>query len=160
MIRSAKYNLKFATIRKKRLLEETFKLYKYYLQKTIDLMWEKKIPVKKFMSTKDIDWMDNLGGQYKQLIYKHASQIVRSARRKKKKSKPEIKNLTICFDEKFIEILPSNNTFDRWIRIRLPFIKEGKKRERIEILIPLKEHKHSLKFKDWNLRKTIMINLD
>jgi len=167
MIRSAKYSLRFATIKKRRLLEETFKLYKNYLQKTINLMWERKIPVKKFVSTKDIDWMDNLGGQYKQLIYKHASQIVRSVRRKKKKKKskfkmkkPEIKNLTICFDEKFVEILPSNNSFDRWIKIRLPFIKEGRKRERIEIFIPLKEHKHSLKFKNWNLKKTIAINLD
>ena len=160
MIRSTKYSLKFATIKKKKLLKETFKFYKYYLQKTIDLMWGNKILVRKFISTKNIDWMDTLGGQYKQLIYKHASQIVRSARKKKKKFKPEIKNLTICFDEKFVKILPSNNSFDRWIRIRLPFIKEGKKRERIEILIPIKEHKHSLKFKDWNLKKTIMVNLD
>jgi len=159
MKRSAKYSLKFATIRKKQLLQETFKLYKFYLQKTIDLMWSKQIPVKKFMSTKDIYWMDNLGGQYKALIYKHASAIVRSAR-KKKKSKPEIKNLTIYFDEKFVKIEPSNNSFDRWVRIRLPFVKENRKRERIEIFIPLKEHKHSLKFKDWKLCKTIMINLD
>jgi IS605 OrfB family transposase len=159
IIRSAKYSLKFATIKKKKLLEETFKLYKYYLQKTIDLMWKKKIWIKKSMSSKDIDWMGLLGGQYKQLIYKHASQIVRSARRRKK-SKPEIKNLTVYFDEKFVKILPSNNSFDRWIKIRLPFIKEGKKRERIEILIPIKEHKHSLRFKDWKLKKTIMINLE
>jgi len=161
MKRSTKYTLKFATKKKRLLLEQMFDLYKTYLQKTIDLIWDKKVSVKKYISSKEIDWMDNLGGQYKQLIYKHANEIVKSVKFKKgKRNKPEVKNFTINLDDRMVDIELSNQvqSFDRWIRIRLPFIVEGKKRERIEILIPLKEHKHSLKYKDWNLCKTIRLS--
>lgn len=147
------------TSKKKDLLNSLFIIYSFYLQKTIDLMWNKKIPIKKNLSSKDIDWMNDLGGQYKQLIYKQASEIVRSCKFKKgKKSKPEIKNLTINLDERMIEVQESKNSFDKWVILKLPFIKEGKKRERIEILIPIKEHKHSLKFKDWTMLSTIKIS--
>lgn len=43
MKRSTRYTLKFATQKKKELLEKTFEIYKKYLQKTIDLMWTKQI---------------------------------------------------------------------------------------------------------------------
>lgn len=159
MKRSTKYTLKFVTESKKQLINQLFDLYSFYLQKTIDLLWNKEIPIKKNLSSKDISWMDNLGGQYKQLIYKHASETVRSCRFKKgKKSKPEVNNFTINFDNRMVKIEESGNSFDRWIRLRLPFLKEVKKNERIEILIPIKEHKHSLKFKDWNLANTIKLN--
>jgi len=161
--RSSKYTLKFITKKKRLLLEQMFDLYKVYLQRTIDLIWEEKVPVKKYISSKEINWMDNVGGQYKQIIYRHACAIVKSIKSKKgKKSKPEVKNLTISLDRRIVNVEFSNRAqaFDRWIRISLPFILEGKKRERIEIFIPLKEHKHSLKFKDWRLCKTIRLNKD
>lgn len=159
MIRSAKYTLKFATNKKKNYLNQLFDIYVKYLQKTIDLMWNKQIPIKKKLSSKKITWMDDLGGQYKNLIYQHASRIVRSCRFKKGK-KPVIKNPTITFDARMVNIEKSHNTFDKWIRLKLPFIKDGYKNRRIEILIPLKEHRHSLKFKDWELVKSVRINRD
>ena len=159
MIRSTKHTLKFTTKSKREQINNLFLIYSLYLQKTIDMLWNKEISLKRMMNTKDVFWMDDLGGQYKQLIYKQASEIVRSCRFKKgKKSKPVIKNFTINFDEKFIKSELSNNTFDKWIRLRLPFIKTGKVRERIEILIPIKEHKHSLKFKDWKQAKSIRVS--
>ena len=95
MIRSTRHTLKFATQKKKELLNQLFDIYAIHLQQTIDLLWDEKIPIKKLMSSKDINWMDNLGGQYKQLIYKQASEIVRSCKFKKgRKTKPEIKNVT------------------------------------------------------------------
>ena len=159
MIRSTKHTLKFTTKSKREQINHLFLIYALYLQKTIDMFWNKEIPLKKFMNTKDVFWMNNLGGQYKQLIYKQASEIVRGClKRKGKKSKPVVKNFTINFDEKFIKSELSHNSFDKWIRLRLPFVKKGYKNHRIEILIPIKGHKHSLKFKDWKQVKTIKLS--
>ena len=159
MKRSSKYSLKFATQKKKELIEETFDIFGKYLQKTIDLIWAKQIPLKRYMSSKQINWMDNLGGNYKQLIYTHASQIVRSCRFKRgKKAKPKVKNFCITFDQNQINVENSHNSFDKWITLKLPFIKPNRKRERIEIFIPIKEHRHSLRFKDWKRAKSIRIS--
>lgn len=159
MRRSTKYTLKFATKKKKDLLNQLFEVYFKHLQRTIDLMWNKKIPIRKYIGCKQIIWMDNLGGQYKEFIYNQASEIVRSCKfRKGKKSKPIVKNFTINFDERAIKVEKSNNSFDKWVKLRLPFIKEGYKNQRIEILIPIKEHRHSLKFKDWKLCKGIKLS--
>jgi len=158
--RSTKYTLKFVTKKKRELLNQLFEVYFKYLQKTIDLMWDGEIPVKKYISPKQINWMDNLGGQYKDLIYTQASEIVRSTKFKKgKKSKPIIKNFTINFDYRMITAEFSNTRhFDKWIRLRLPFIRKGYKNQRIEILIPIKEHRHSLKFSNWKLCANIRLS--
>lgn len=159
MTRSTKYTLKFLTEIKKKQIDLLFDYYAFYLQKTIDLLWEDKVKLKKNLSSKAVSWMDDLGGQYKQLIYKHASETVRSCRFKNgKKTKPEVKSFTINFDQRMIKVEESSNSFDRWIRLRLPFIKKSKKNERIELLIPIKEHKHSLKLKDWHLVNTIKLS--
>lgn len=38
----------------------------------------------------------------------------------------------------------------------MPVFKEGKKRAKT-ICLPIKQHKHSLKFKDWNRKKSIQL---
>jgi len=154
MKRTSKHTIKYTTAKKKDLLNQMFLVWGDYLQKTIDLMWDKKVPVSKYLSSKQIDWMDDLGGQYKNLIHKQASEIVRGVKAKKgKKSKPIVEKFCISFDINQVKIeLSKTSEFDKWIKLRLPFIKEGengKRPERIEILIPIKEHKQSLKFKDW-----------
>lgn len=159
MKRSSKYSLKFATNKKRELLNQLFEVYNNYLQLTINFLWNNQNILKKNLSSKQITWMDELGGQYKQLIYKHASEIVRAIKfRKGKKSKPIVKNFSINFDYRMMKVEESNNSFDKWIRLRLPFIKEKYKNQRIEILIPIKEHKHSLKFKDWKQANTVGLN--
>ena len=161
MIRSSKHTIKYATARKKDLLNKMFLVCGDYLQKTIDRMWEGKVPISKYMSCKQIDWMDGLGGQYKYLIYKHASEIVRGAKaRKGRKSKPKPENFTINFDINQVKIeLSKTNAFDTWVKLRLPFTKgSGYRNERIEILIPIKEHRQSLKFKDWKRATGVRIS--
>jgi len=161
MKRSSKHTIKYATAKKKDLLNRMFLTWGYYLQKTIDRMWEDKAPISKYMSCKQIDWMDGLGGQYKSLIYKQASEIVRGTKaRKGKKSKPKVENFTINFDKAQIGVeISKTSEFDKWVKLRLPFIKgSGYRNERIEILIPIKEHKQSLKFKDWNRATSVRIS--
>lgn len=48
--------------------------------------------------------------------------------------------------------------FNEFIRVFLPWFKEGKKRAET-ICLPIKWHKHSLKFKDWNRRKAIQLEM-
>jgi len=155
MRRSSKHTIKYATAKKKDLLNKMFLVWGDYLQKTIDLMWEGKVPISKYMSCKQIDWMEGLGGQYKSLIYKEASGIVKGVKAKKgKKSKPKVENFTINFDKAQVGVeISKTSEFDKWVKLRLPFIKEGekgKRPERMEIFVPIKEHRQSLKFKDWN----------
>ena len=152
MKRSSKHTIKYLTDKKKDLLNQMFIVWGYYLQKTIDLMWDKKVPIGKYLSSKQIDWMDGLGGQYKILIHKQASEIVRGTRNKKhRKRKPAVVNFCINFDINQVKIeISKTNEFDMWIILKLPFVKEGYKNgKRFKIFIPIKDHKQSLKFKDW-----------
>jgi len=84
MKRSVKYSLKFLTRKKKETLNSLFLLYKENLQKTVDLMWNGEVPIKRIISSREINWTHGLGGQYKQLVYKHASEIIRSLLKNKK----------------------------------------------------------------------------
>jgi len=154
MKRSAKYSLKFATRKKKALLMQTFEVYKRYLRRTITLMWNGDVAAGKYMSSPEIIWMDDLNSSYKQMIYQHASSIIRG----NSKNKPKIKNVCINFTQRDIAIEESNNSFDKWLRLKLPFIKEGYKSKKIEILIPIKEHKHSLQFNDWKQAKSVRVS--
>jgi len=161
MIRSSKHTTKYLTAKKKDLLNQMFIIWGYYLQKTIDLMWDKKVPVSKYLSSKQIDWMDGLGGQYKNLIHKQASEIVRGVRnRKGKKTKPKVENFSINFDINQVSIeISKTNEFDMWVKLRLPFLMPNRKdRHRMEILIPVKDHKNSLKFKDWKRAAGVKIS--
>lgn len=50
----------------------------------------------------------------------------------------------------------NSGEFDMFVRIFLPIFKEGKKRAKT-ICLPIKHHKHSLKFNDWNRKKTVQL---
>ena len=162
MIRSSKHILKFQTEKKTKQLDKLFISYQYLLQHYIDLIWSHKLPLKMLMSSKDLpDSREIKHSRWKQLIYKQASEIVRSVinRNKNKKktlTKPLVKNLTITIDERFFDISFESKEFDEFINIKLPYFQENKKRAQT-IKLPIKHHKHSLKFKDWNRRKSIKI---
>ena len=160
----------------------------------IDLIINKDLPLKKNLSSKllpDAKFIST--GQWKQLAYKTASEIVRSnIDYQKKKIYNKYKRLyakckeldrhhsftskrfkylninylkridiksfhcSINLDERFFDIEETNGEFDEFINIKLPWFKPGTKR-RIKINVPIKNHKHSLKFKDWDRKKTIRL---
>ena len=70
--------------------------------------------------------------------------------------KPEIKNISIMIDERLFNTI-KGNYFDEFIRVRLPYFQENKRRT-ISINLPIKQHKQSLKFKDWNRNNSIQLN--
>lgn len=62
-------------------------------------------------------------------------------------------------DQRLVDIQQNDNEFDMFVKITLPYFFENKKRA-MTINIPLKEHKHSLKFKTWNRKKSIQLSND
>lgn len=74
---------------------------------------------------------------------------------KKRTSKPNIENISINIDERLTNTVNSEKEFGEFIRITTPYFYENKHLV-IPINLPIKQHKHSLKYKTWN-RKTIKL---
>ena len=75
-----------------------------------------------------------------------------------KRIKIDIKNLSITLNENLFNV-QEGNSFDEFVKIFLPWFKEGKKRAET-INLPLKHHKHSLKFKNNNWLRKSSIQLE
>ena len=76
-----------------------------------------------------------------------------------KRIKVNLKNISIPLNENMFDIeIISSGEFNEFVRIFLPWFKESKKRAET-INLPIKHHKHSLKFKNWNRKKTIQLEL-
>ena len=70
--------------------------------------------------------------------------------------KIDLKNVNINLDGNLFDISCDSKMFDEFIRIKSPyFISPGRT---ITIKIPLKQHKHSFKFKSWNRKNTIKLS--
>jgi IS605 OrfB family transposase len=155
MIRSSEHILKYQTDTKTVLLDKLFSDYKQDLQFYIDLLWDKKLPLQKNLSSKKLPVNILTHSQYKQILYKQASEIIRSNIDKKKTSKPIIKNVSINIDSRLFDVKKDSKSFDEFIHLRLPYFKN--KKRALFIRLPIKYHKHSLKFKDWFRRETIRL---
>ena len=75
-----------------------------------------------------------------------------------KRMKIDLKNISIPLNENLFDVEESTGEFNEFIRVFLPWFKEDKKRAET-ICLPIKWHKHSLKFKDWNRRKAIQLEM-
>lgn len=72
-----------------------------------------------------------------------------------KRLKFDLKNISIMLNENLFDIKScTNGEFNEFVRIFTPTFKEGKKRAKT-ICLPVKWHKHSLKFKDWKRKKSV-----
>lgn len=156
MIRSSKHILKFQTDTKSVWIDRLFSDYKVDLQFYIDLLWNKQLLLRKYLSSKLLPSNVIKHSQWKQIIYKQASEIIRSNILKKKASKPLIKNVSINIDSQLFNIRKECKTFDEFIHLRLPYFQENKKRA-IFVRLPIKYHNYSLKFKEWKRKNTIQL---
>ena len=69
----------------------------------------------------------------------------------------DLKNISIMLNENLFDIEKCNvGEFDEFVRVFTPMFKEGKKRAKT-ICLPVKHHKHSLKFKNWNRKKSVQL---
>ena len=112
----------------------------------IDLLWDKKDFYSKFVSEKVDTW---LSARMQQCLGKQALEIVKSQRKRKKKTKPILKRKSFNLDSRFIDF-QSGNYFDLWIRLS----SIGNK---IQLKLPAKAHKHYNKFKNWERNKSIRL---
>lgn len=82
MIRTSKHILKYQTNSKTVSLEKLFNDYKLCLEYYIDLILSEKLPLNKFLSTNLLPNLIISHSNWKLMIYKNASQIVRSCLKK------------------------------------------------------------------------------
>jgi len=197
MIRSSKHILKFQTNSKNISIEKLFEDYKLCLESYINLILSEKLPLNKFLSSKLLPNIVISHGQWKQVVYKNASEIVRSCLRKhndlrfkryqkvyryfiksnrlksftnKKFSelklnifprnlKINLNTISINIDSRLFDISKDSKEFDEFINLKTSCRDpNGKHGKCLTIKIPIKYHKHSLKFKDWNRKNTIRLS--
>ena len=192
MLRISKHSLKFTNKEKLNQIEGLYNLYSKQLIYYVDLIKKGKLPHKTFLTSKELPDGYINHSRYKQLIYKRASEIVRSEINKLKtriykryqklyskcsksnkherftsklykdlnidiikRVKVDIKRISVMLDERFFDI-EQGKSFDEFVNIKLPIFHENKKRLK-QVNIPIKQHKQSLKFKDWNRKKCIQL---
>lgn len=112
----------------------------------IGVLWDKQDFSSKFITMKVNTW---LSARMQQCLGKQALEIVKSQRKKKKKTKPELKRNTFNLDSRFIDF-KKGNCFDFWIRLS----SIGNK---LQLKLPAKSHKHYNKFKDWKRSKSVRL---
>ena len=98
----------------------------------INELWEKQDFVSKFVTTKVDTW---LSARMQQCLGKQALEIVKSQRKRKKKTKPTFTGSTFNLDSRFVDFQYDNNTFDMWLKLS----SIGNK---IIIKLPTNLHKH------------------
>ena len=74
--KSTLVSLKFTNKEKQKYLDKLFKDYMFDLQYYIDLIYEQKLPLKTYLSSKDLPTNILKHSKYKASIYKKAAQIV------------------------------------------------------------------------------------
>ena len=156
MIRSSRHILKYQNQGKTDWLDKLFEDYLKELRYYINSIQTVKLPLDKNLSSKQLEGKHIFHSQWKQNIYKQASEIIRSCRKKHKKVK-KIQNISIILDERLFDVeYQEIGEFDEFIRIKLPYFEKSKKRA-ITINVPIKHHKHSLKYSSWNRKKSVRL---
>ena len=150
MVRKSTINLNQANIAKQNQLNDILVEYNRITNLFIDKLWEQKQFSGNFV--KDTSVSSWLSARMKQASAKQALSIVKSQRKKKKKSKPEFKKLTAELDYRFVKIEFDKNSFDIWLKLR----SIGKQ---IKLWLPSRKHTHlnSLIENNWTLKRSICL---
>lgn len=199
MIRSSKHILKFQTEKKSNYLERMIEDFRFDVLNYIQLICSGILPLTNLVPSSKILPNGIIPfGSYKQIIYNHASAIIRSQIKRAEKRRykrykdlyfkymkaekqnnftskryselrlnpihrtkyftvPDLKNISINLDQRFVNVTTNSKHFDEFISITTPYLKEGYKNHKIKIKIPINHHAHSNKFKDWTRKKTIRL---
>jgi len=140
-------NISFANQGKLTKLDSIFLEASRVVNLFIDDLWLKQDFKSKFVSFKVDTW---LSARLQQCLGKQALEIVKSQRKKRKKSKPIFNSNTINLDSRFVDIQFDNNSFDVWIKLA----SIGNK---ISLKLPSKKHKHYHKYANWKLKDSVRL---
>lgn len=144
MIRKTQMNISYANIGKLNSLDNIFIESKRVINEYISIFWDKQDFKSKFATEKVESW---LSARMLQNLGKQALEIVKSQRKKHKKSKPTFNKDTIEFDSRFTDFQFDNNTFDVWIKLN----SLGNK---LSLKLPSKKHKHFHQFDNWKMKES------
>lgn len=198
MIRSTKHILNYQNQGKADILERIFVDYRICLEEYIRLILNGQLPLKKFLSSKDLPVISNIqNNSWKSQCYQQASGIMRANLKyiknktfkkyqkvyhyfaKKdvlqsiiskryselninylKRMKIDIKDISLNISRDNFNI-QQGNLFNHFVRITTPYKKSQFRY--LTINIPVKEHKHSLKYSNiWKRKDFIQLtkNID
>jgi len=149
MIRKSTLNLNQSNNNKLSQLSDIFSEYQRIVNLIIQSLWDQQIFhgnfVKNIPDTKT--WFSQ---RLQQCAAKQALAIVKSQRKKKRKTMPQFNNKTIELDSRFCEIHQDLNSFSIWIKLS----SIGNK---IKLWLPSQKHRQFDKFKGWTFSKSIRL---
>ena len=114
IIRSSSVNISYANDIKLRKLDDVFVESKHVINSYIDMLWTLKDFHSKFVTFNVDTW---LSARMQQALGKQALEIVKSQRRKRKKTKPVFDKDVINLDSRFVNIRYDDNHFDIWVKL-------------------------------------------
>jgi putative transposase len=151
MIRKSTINLNYSNSHKQMYLDALFQEYNRIVNVFVDKLWENQQFSGSFV--KDTNTVESwLSARMKQAASKQALAIVKSQRKKKKKTKPEFNKRTMELDSRFVDIKFDLNSFDIWVKLT----SIGNK---LKLWLPSHKHKHfnNLVNDAWKLKKSIRL---
>ena len=154
IIRKSSCTLKFATDSKHVVLNDIFDEYHCLVNDFICLLWDKIGVLGSFATKEETDGVDTwMTVRIRQCAAKQAISIIKSQKKKHKKTMPIFNGNSIELDSRFVDIQEGYNSFDIWVKL-------GSIGDKIKMFIPVKKHKHFNKFNDdssWSMLKSIRL---
>lgn len=147
MIRRTQISLNESNRSKLDVLDRVFEESSRVINLYIDQIWKEKDFKSKFVKYKVKSW---LSARMLQCLGKQALSIVKSQKKKLKKTKPIYKKDVIVLDQRFIDLQYDNNSFDVWFKLQ----SIG---EKICLKLPGNKHKHFHKYDNWKTKKSYIL---
>ena len=156
--RSRKTTLKFATRKKRELLERIMKEYCRVVNLFIDLFWGKNFTrqmlLAPIIATPD-GW---LSSRMRQCAAREALGMIESAEKSAQERgvepvKPTHTGKKMILSAQVVKIEHGRNSFDLWLVL-------SSIGEKIKLCIPLKRHRHFNWFADWKMSNSVVIHQD
>lgn len=108
-------------------------------------LWERKDFTSKWINFKVDTW---LSARVQQCLGKQALSIVKSQRKKKKKTMPVFKGRTFNLDARIVDFQYDQNSFDVWVCL-------SSIGQKIQLRLPARKHKHFNKYNSWEQKGSI-----
>ena len=149
MIRKSTLNLNQSNPNKIDKLNIVFQEYNRIVNFIIQDLWDNQTFRGNFVAAipQTNTWFSK---RLQQCAAKQALSIVKSQRKKKRKTMPSFNSLTIELDSRFSEIHQDLNSFDIWIKL-------SSIGEKIGLWLPSHKHRQFNQFKGWTLKKSIRL---
>ena len=147
MVRKSSLNIDYSNSGKLETLEFIMDEMSRVVNLYIDKLWSNSDFSSKFVNFQVNTW---LSVRMQQCMGKQALEIVKSQRKRKKKTRPTFRGTSFTLDSRFFDFQFDDNTFDVWIRLK----SIG---NRYQLKLPSRKHVHYNTFKTWEQANTIQI---